>query len=124
MTHDEIVANTKLMLSGGLQEPRDLIALTAWALGSNPSQMDEVRGDRSLVKSAVEETLRWAGPVGTSTRQTTHATELAGLSLEQGALIGAVRLIHVHLGNDAPPGARTISIENLVRTWVTSKLAT
>jgi cytochrome P450 len=90
MSHGEIVANTKLMLSGGLQEPRDLIALTMWALGSNPSQLDEVRADRTLVKAAVEETLRWAGPVGTSTRQTTRATELAGVSLEQGALIGAV----------------------------------
>jgi hypothetical protein len=90
MTNDEIVANTKLMLSGGLQEPRDLIALTVWALGSNPSQLDEVRADRSLVKAAVEETLRWAGPVGTSTRQTTRATELAGVALDEGALIGAV----------------------------------
>jgi hypothetical protein len=90
MTRDEIVANTKLMLSGGLQEPRDLIALTVWALGSNPEQLARVRGDRSLVKAAVEETLRWAGPVGTSTRQTTAATELAGIELEQGALIGAV----------------------------------
>jgi cytochrome P450 len=90
MTHDEIVANTKLMLSGGLQEPRDLIALTVWALGSNPSQLEEVRADRSLVKAAVEETLRWAGPVGTSTRQTTGATELCGVSLDEGALIGAV----------------------------------
>jgi cytochrome P450 len=90
MTRDEIVANTKLMLSGGLQEPRDLIALTVWALGSNPEQLDRVREDRSLVKAAVEETLRWAGPVGTSTRQTTQATELAGVTLEHGALIGAV----------------------------------
>ena len=90
MTRDEIVANTKLMLSGGLQEPRDLIALTVWALGSDPDQLERVREDRSLVKAAVEETLRWAGPVGTSTRQTTQATELAGVELEAGALIGAV----------------------------------
>ena len=37
MTREEIIANTKLMLSGGLQEPRDLIALTVWALGSDPA---------------------------------------------------------------------------------------
>ena len=42
------------------------------------------------MKAAVEETLRWAGPVGTSTRQTTRATDLAGTELEAGALIGAV----------------------------------
>jgi cytochrome P450 len=90
MSRDEIVANTKLMLSGGLQEPRDLIALTMYALGSHPDQLEEVRADRVLVKAAVEETLRWAGPVGTSTRQTTHPTELADVKLEEGALIGAV----------------------------------
>jgi cytochrome P450 len=90
MTREEIVANTKLMLSGGLQEPRDVIALVIHALGSNPEQLEEVRANRALIKPAVEETLRWAGPVGTSTRQTTETTELAGMKLEEGALIGAV----------------------------------
>ena len=90
MTRDEIVANTKLMLSGGLQEPRDLIALVVWALASHPDQREQVREDRSLVRPAVEETLRWAGPVGTSTRQTTTQTALAGVELEEGSLIGAV----------------------------------
>ena len=90
MSREEIVANTKLMLSGGLQEPRDLIALSAWALLSHPEQLAEVLADRSLVRPVVEETLRWAGPVGTSTRQTTRDTELAGVMLAEGALIGAV----------------------------------
>ncbi len=90
MSRPRIVANTKLMLSGGLQEPRDLIALTLWALMQHPEQFDAVRADRSLVKAAVEETLRWVGPVGTSTRQTTRTTELAGVPLEAGALLGAV----------------------------------
>jgi cytochrome P450 len=90
MSPAEIVANTKLMLSGGLQEPRDVIALVVWALGAHPTQLDEVRTDRSLVKAAVEETLRWAGPVGTSTRQATRDVELAGIPLPRGALIGAV----------------------------------
>ena len=90
MSRDEIVANTRLMLSGGLQEPRDLIALVVYALGSEPSQLEQVRANRALIKAAVEETLRWAGPVGTSTRQTTEATELAGVELEEGALVGAV----------------------------------
>ena len=90
MSRDEIVANTKLMLSGGLQEPRDVATLVVWALGSHPEQLVEVRRDRSLIKPAVEETLRWAGPVGTSTRQTTETVEVAGTKLEEGALIAAV----------------------------------
>jgi cytochrome P450 len=90
MSRDEIVANTKLMLSGGLQEPRDVIGLLVWALGSHPPLLAEVDADRSLVKAAVEETLRWAGPVGTSTRQTARDVELAGTMLPAGALVGAV----------------------------------
>ena len=90
MSREEIVANTKLMLSGGLQEPRDLIALVVLALGSRTDQLEEVRADRALIKPAVEETLRWAGPVGTATRQTTETTELAGVELSEGALVGAV----------------------------------
>ncbi len=90
MTRREIVANTKLMLSGGLQEPRDVIALAMWAVLTHPEAHRDVLADRSLVKAAVEETLRWAGPVGTSTRQTTRSVMLAGVDLEAGALIGAV----------------------------------
>ena len=90
MSRTEIVANTKLMLSGGLQEPRDLIALAVWALGAHPEQLVEVSRDRSLVKRAVEETLRWCGPVGTSTRQATRSVMFDGVELPEGALIGAV----------------------------------
>ncbi|HEY6568632.1 MAG TPA: cytochrome P450 [Actinomycetota bacterium] len=90
MDREQIIANTKLMLSGGLQEPRDLIALTLWALGSNDGLLERVRADRSLVNPAVEETLRWAGPVGTATRQTTTQVEVCDVSLPEGALVAAV----------------------------------
>jgi cytochrome P450 len=90
MSRGEIVANTKLMLSGGLQEPRDLIGLTIWALLTHPGALQEVRADRTLLKPAIEETLRCYAPVGTSTRQTTRDTTLAGVDLPAGALIGAV----------------------------------
>lgn len=90
MDRAQVLANTKLMLSGGLQEPRDLIALTLWALGSNDGLLERVRADRSLVNPAVEETLRWAGPVGTATRQATTQVEVSGVPLPEGALVAAV----------------------------------
>jgi cytochrome P450 len=55
-----------------------------------PAQLEDVRRDPALVKPAVEETLRWAGPVGTATRQATHAVEIEGVELPAGALLGAV----------------------------------
>jgi cytochrome P450 len=90
MSRDEVLGNVKLMMSGGLQEPQEAIALTVWALLCHPGQLAEVRGDPGLLRKAVEETFRCYSPVGTATRQTTRAAELAGVGLPAGALVGAV----------------------------------
>jgi cytochrome P450 len=90
LTTEEIQSNLKVMIVGGLQATTDLIALSLWAILSHPDQLAEVRADPKLVDPAIEEAARWHSPVGTSTRQTTRDTELAGVELEKGALIAAV----------------------------------
>ena len=90
LTLEEVQSNLKVMIVGGLQATTDLIALSLWAILSHPEQLDEVRADAKLIDPAIEEAARWHSPVGTSTRQTTQDTELAGVQLEQGALIAAV----------------------------------
>ena len=91
LTPEEISSNLKVMMVGGMQEPGDLIGIAAWAILSHPEQAAQVAADPAgLVKPAVEEVLRWHSPVGTSTRQTTRATILAGVELEEGALVAAV----------------------------------
>jgi cytochrome P450 len=90
LTLEEVQSNLKVMIVGGLQATTDLIALSLWAILSHPEQLDEVRADAKLIDPAIEEAARWHSPVGTSTRQTTQDTELAGVQLEKGALIAAV----------------------------------
>lgn len=91
LTDDEIVSNLRLVWSGGMNEPRDLIALTLYALLTHPDALAAVRADPArLIPRAVGETARWISPVGTSTRQTTRPTELAGVQLEEGTLVAAV----------------------------------
>jgi cytochrome P450 len=90
LTVEEIQSNVKVMIVGGLQATTDLIALSLWALLSHPEQAAEAAADRSLIDRAVEEGARWHSPVGTSTRQTTRETELAGVRLEREALVAAV----------------------------------
>lgn len=90
LTREEIQSNLKVMIVGGLQATTDLIALSMWAILSHPEQLEEVRADPKLVDPAIEEAARWHSPVGTSTRQTTRDTELAGVKLAQGELIAAV----------------------------------
>ncbi len=90
LTRPEICSNLKVMIVGGMQEPGDLIGIATWALLTHPAQAGEVRNDPALVKPAIEEAMRWQSPVGTSTRQTTRPTTLAGVDLDEGALIAAV----------------------------------
>lgn len=90
LTVEEIESNLKVMIVGGLQATTDLIVLALWALLSHPDQAAEVVADPELVDKAIEEGARWHSPVGTSTRQTTRETELAGTRLERGALVAAV----------------------------------
>jgi cytochrome P450 len=90
LTTKEIQSNLKVMIVGGLQATTDLIALSLWAILSHPDQLEEVRAEPKLVDPAIEEAARWHSPVGTSTRQATRDTELAGREVEKGALIAAV----------------------------------
>ena len=90
LSREEIQSNLKVMIVGGLQAASDLISLATWALVSHPDQAKRVAADLELVPHAVEEGARWYSPVGTSTRQTTRDTEVAGVPLEKGALVAAV----------------------------------
>jgi cytochrome P450 len=90
LTRVEMSSNLKVMIVGGLQAVSDAIATAVWALLLHPEAQERVHGDPELIAPAVEEALRWHSPVGTSTRQTTRDTQLAGVDLPQGALIAAV----------------------------------
>lgn len=57
------------------------------ALLSNPDQLEEVRKDRQLVPQAIEETLRWDGPVPMHFRMATRDVTLAGVEIPKGAVI-------------------------------------
>jgi len=90
LTREEIQSNLKVMIVGGLQATTDLIALSLWAILSHPDQLEQAHADPKLIDPAIEEAARWHSPVGTSTRQATRDTELAGVQLERGALLAAV----------------------------------
>ena len=90
LTRAEVLANLKLILLGGMQEPGHALGITLWALLSHPDALAAVRDDRALARGAVEEALRWHSPVGTQTRQVTEDAEVGGVTLERGATLAAV----------------------------------
>lgn len=54
---------------------------------SNPDQLEAVRQDRTLIPQAIEEALRWDGPVLIATRTPTVDTELCGVKIPAGACL-------------------------------------
>ena len=54
---------------------------------TNPDQLDAVRADRSLAAAAIEEALRWDGPVLASSRLVTSDTVIDGVPVPEGAYL-------------------------------------
>lgn len=81
LSKEEIAANVKLSISGGLNEPRDAIATGAYALLEDPAQLAQVQADPALWRAVFEETVRWISPIGMKPLQTTRALTLGGKSL-------------------------------------------
>ena len=90
LTRAEIINNVRLMISGGINEPRDGIGLTAWVLLRDPGLRNEVLGEPKLWRRLVDEVMRLYSPVGTITRQTTEEVELAGTRIPKGDLVAGV----------------------------------
>jgi hypothetical protein len=82
---EEIRANVKLFISGGLNEPRDAVSGAVWALLTYPEQLELVKHNPALFKNAGEEIFRWLSPVGAYPRTTTCDTAIGGTKLEKGA---------------------------------------
>jgi cytochrome P450 len=86
----EVRANVKLFISGGLNEPRDVIATTLHALLADPEQLALAREDPDNLAKAAEESLRWTSPIGMFPRVVQEDTELGGVRLAAGTRIGVL----------------------------------
>jgi cytochrome P450 PksS len=63
LSEDELLAMVFLLLIAGHETTVNLIGNGTLALLQNPDQMERLRGEPSLIKSAVEELLRFTSPV-------------------------------------------------------------
>lgn len=60
------------------------------ALLENPEQLEAIRKDRALIPQAIEEALRWDGPVAVQTRMAAIDTELGGVPIPAGSILDVV----------------------------------
>lgn len=98
-TDTEIVNNVRLMISGGINEPRDGIGLVTWVLLTRPDLRAAVTVEPAKLRRLIEEVFRLYSPVGTITRQATRDVELAGVTIPAGALVAGV-LRSINLDED------------------------
>src|SRR6266478_6452977 len=77
LTEDEIIANLIVTIVGGQETTTNLIGNGMLTLLCNPSVMERLRADSSLIPSAVEELLRYESP-------SQHTARLAPADIEMG----------------------------------------
>src|SRR6476660_1397206 len=91
MNADEMLAMIFLLLIAGHETTVNLIGNGMLALFTHPEQMEKLRGDASLVASAVEEMLRFDSPLEMATeRYATEEVEFSGTAIPAGARVYVV----------------------------------
>lgn len=86
-TPQEAERLVRSFLTAGVDTTVNGISALVHALAQNPDQYALLRADRSLIKRAVEETLRWAGIVQTFFRTTSRAVALPEGTIPEGSKV-------------------------------------
>jgi cytochrome P450 len=81
LTEEELYAQCVMLLFGGHETTRNLIASGIYLLLREPEKMAELRENPALIRSAVEEFLRCESPIQYTARVTTEPIELCGVRI-------------------------------------------
>jgi cytochrome P450 len=90
LSEDEILGTIALLLVAGNETTTHLISSGMLALFRHPAELERLRDDPALIPSAVEEFLRFCGPVHTTRRLALVDAELGGVSIARGEIIIAI----------------------------------
>lgn len=87
LSREEVVATALLLFAAGFETTTNLIGNGLLALLRHPDQLERLRADPSLVRTAVEELLRWDSPVQIDARTVLDPAEVAGERLDPGEVV-------------------------------------
>jgi cytochrome P450 PksS len=91
LSEDELSAMVMLLLLAGHDTTVNLIGNGMLALLEHPDQMERLRDEPALIKPAIEELLRYAGPAETATeRYAREDVAIAGVTIPRGEMVWAV----------------------------------
>ncbi len=84
LTETELYHQCIFLLNAGHETTTNLLGNGMWLLLNNPGELARLRGDLSLVPSAIEEMLRYDGPIQLNNRRLTAPATLNGKILQAG----------------------------------------
>ena len=87
LTEKELYHNCIFLLNAGHETTTNLIANGTWLLLSHPEEMARLRGNPALIGSAIEEMLRYEGPIQLNNRRLTAPMQIGGTELPAGTFI-------------------------------------
>jgi cytochrome P450 len=90
LTEDEIIANLIVTMVGGQETTTNLIGNGLLTLLRNPAEMERLRGDSSLIPTAVEELLRYESPSQHTARLAPADVEMGGKKIRERQAVIAV----------------------------------
>lgn len=88
---ETIQSNIKIVIGGGINEPRDALSTCLFGLLTNPDQAEAVKRDGGLWTQAFEETVRWCAPIQASSRRVTADTQIRGLDIAEGEVVMTIQ---------------------------------
>jgi len=90
LSDEAIRLNAGIVFFGGISTVEALIMNTIYALSAHPSALEEVTRDPSLLPKAVNETIRWLGPVQSATRHVANETHALGHTFYPGDTVNCM----------------------------------
>jgi hypothetical protein len=90
LSEEEVVANSIVTMVGGQETTTNLIGNGVLTLLRNPSQLERLQNDPSLIPSALEEMLRYESPSQHTGRIAPEDVELGGKMIRKGQAVMAV----------------------------------
>ncbi len=90
LTGDEVRMTILLLLIAGHETTMNAIGNGMLALFHEPDELERLRNDPALVRTATEEILRHDGPVLETARNALEPLDVAGRKVEQGGLVIAI----------------------------------
>ena len=87
LSEDELVSTAILLFAAGFETTTHLIGNGLLALVHNPGQLDRLRADRTLLRPAAEELLRYDSPVQITARTAYEDLVVGGERIEAGTIV-------------------------------------